>query len=266
MRGLSILLFFFPALLAEPALAQADGTADDEAIHGFVALGPGIVPDYDGADSYRIIPFAAATVRSGNLSLEIQGLRARADLIAAERFAAGPAINGRLSRNADEGPVDLLDDVDTAIEAGGFVGVRLGGDAHGQGRLSIDLTALADVSGTHDGFLASANIAYALIRNERFFFSLDGQTTYGSANYQRTYFGITPEESARSGLLAYRPGASLRDIGAGTSLGYQFDERWGLLGRLSYGYLVGDAADSPIVREEGSRHQGIAALALSYRF
>ncbi|WP_254798571.1 MipA/OmpV family protein [Sphingobium sp. AS12] len=40
----------------------------------------------------------------------------------------------------------------------------------------------------------------------------------------------------------------------------------GLLVRISYGNLLGDAADSPIVREEGSRHQGLAGLALSYSF
>jgi outer membrane protein len=263
MRRILFCLFLTLATLPGVARAQPE---DDGRIHGVIAVGPGIIPDYDGANSYRIIPFAVATVQRGGFSFELRGLGGRADLIPNDRIAVGPAFNIRLPRHHDGSAVDLLDHIDTAVEAGGFVGARLGGNGQGQGRVSIDLTALADVSGVHDGFVASLGIAYAAARAERFLLTLDAQATYGSAGYQRTYLGITPEESRRSGLAAYRPGASLHDVAAGATFGYQFNTRWGLLARVSYSYLVGDAADSPIVREEGSRHQGLAGLALSYRF
>lgn len=257
------LLLLISLALPGTAIAQS---ANDGRVHGVIAVGPGVFPDYDGADSYRVVPFVFATLRRGGSSIELRGLGGRADLIANDRIAAGPAFNVRLSRHNDSSAVDLLDPISTAMEVGGFVGARLGGDKLGQGQLSVDLTALADVSGAHDGFLASLAIAYTAVRAGRFSLTLDTQATYGGAGYQRTYFGVTPEESRRSGLAAYRPGASLRDVATGATLGYRFDPRWGLLVRVSYGYLLGDAADSPIVREEGSRHHRLAGLALSYSF
>lgn len=66
-------------------------------------------------------------------------------------------------------------------------------------------------------------------------------------------------------MPAYRPKGGLSDVGAGVTVGYQFSERWGVLGRLGADYYLGDAKDSPIVKD-GSKVQGIGGLALSYRF
>lgn len=257
------LLVTVQTVIASPAFAQS--TAGDWS--GFIAVGPGLVPDYDGADQYRVIPFAVGTLRMGDYTLELRGAQARLNLVTLPGIAAGPVVNIRLKRDDDAGGrVAMLNEIDTAVEAGAFVGLRYGGDANGEGELRLDLTALADVSDAHDGITVNAAVIYALLRRDRCSISVDAQANYGSAKYMRTYFGITPAEAARSGLAAYRPDRSLRDIGAGVTIGYQFNSRWGVLGRASYGYLVSDAADSPIVRDEGSRHQALLGLGLSYRF
>ncbi|MCW4461199.1 MipA/OmpV family protein [Sphingomonas sp. BT-65] len=257
-------------LLPAPALAQAaDETAppEEEGWSGFVAIGPALAPRFEGSDEYRLVPFAIGTVRNGGVSVDLRGSQLRADIVPADRLALGPLVNVRLGRDSDAGGrVGVLDEIDAAVELGGFVGIRLGGDRTGQGQLQLDLTAIADVSGTHDGVLVTGGVTYLALRTQRFSLALDTQATWGDGAYTRTYFGITPGEATRSGLAAYDPGASLRDAGAGVTIGYQFDRRWGLLGRLGWSYLLGDAADSPIVRDEGSRHQGVAGLALSYRF
>lgn len=261
---------FIPLLsvaLGAMAIASHAHADDGHRWSGEIAAGPSIIPDHDGADSYRIMPFAVATLRNGPYSLELQGLRARFDLAPFQGVAAGPVLNVRLPRDEDAGGrVALLDPIDTALELGGFVGLRFGGDARGQNQVRIDITALADVSDVHDGFLVATNLSYAAVRNQRLMLLFDAQGSFGSGRYMRRYFGVTPVEGARTGLFAYRPGASLRDVGAGATMGYRLNDRWGLLGRLSYAYLLGDAADSPIVRVEGSRHQAMGALALSYRF
>jgi len=46
-------------------------------------------------------------------------------------------------------------------------------------------------------------------------------------------------------------------------MNYQFDQNWGLSGRISIGRLQGDAADSPITEQ---RSQSSAALFATYRF
>jgi outer membrane scaffolding protein for murein synthesis (MipA/OmpV family) len=260
------------AFLASPTTAFAQTAAEEEAPDeegwsGFMAIGPGAAPRYDGADDYRLIPLVIGTVRNGDVSVDFQGSRLRVDIVSHDMIAAGPVANLRLGRDNDaKGQIALLDTIDTAVELGGFVGLRLGGNAAGQGQVQLDLTALADVSGAHDGVLVSASAAYVAVRSQSLSLSFDTSATWGDAKYTRTYFGVTDAEAARTTLDAYRPGAALRDLGAGATIGYQFNRRWGLIGRIGWSYLAGDAADSPIVRDEGSRHQAIGGLALSYRF
>lgn len=271
-----VLLPLLVALPVMPAPALAQVAAEAEAPtdrereggwSGFVAAGPAVASRFEGADQYRVLPFVIGTVRTRDIAIDVQGSRIRVDLVPGGTLALGPLVNVRLGRDEDVGGrVALLDTVDTAFELGGFAGLRLGGDARGQGQVQLDLSALADVSGTHDGVLVSASAAYAALRTQRFSLSLEAQASWGDGAYTRTYFGITPIEATRAGLDAYRPGASLRDAGAGATIGYQLDRRWGLIGRLGWTYLLGDAADSPIVRREGSRHQGVGGVALSYRF
>lgn len=248
-----------------PSLAAAQAAAPDGAPHGQVALGAGIAPEYDGADDVRAIPFVLADFRWQGITFEFRGLRGRADLAADPRLAIGPVIGARLDRRDRDGQVGFLPDIDTAIETGVFVGYRFGGNQLGEGSLQVDLTAVHDVSHTHNGLLATASASYAAVRRRHTFVSVDVQTTWASTDYTRTYFGVSAQDAARSGLRAYRPSSGIRDVGAGLSAGYFFGRHVGVVARAGANYLVGDIADSPVT-EQGSRWQPAAGIALSYRF
>ncbi|AHE52798.1 hypothetical protein NX02_05290 [Sphingomonas sanxanigenens DSM 19645 = NX02] len=248
-----------------PDAARAQQAAPDDAAHGMVAIGAGVVPDYDGASDVRPVPFALADIRWRGVSFEIRGLRARVDLASDARLAIGPVIGPRMSRKDVDGPVGLLPEIDMAVEAGGYVGYRFGGDEFGQGSVQMEVSLLHDISGTYDGLVATANASYAAIRRPDMMLSLDVQTSWANRDYTRTYFGVTSADAAVSGLAAYRPGSGFRDVGAGLTAGYWFDRHFGVIGRAGATYLVGDAADSPIT-DDGSRWQPTAGLALSYRF
>jgi MipA family protein len=250
---------------ALPGVATAQQIPSDGSPHGQIALGAGVAPDYDGSDEVRAIPFVLGDVRYRGVTFEFRGLRGRVDLASDPRFSIGPVVGARLNRNNVDGPAGALPDIDTAVEAGAFVGYRFGGDEFGQGSIQTELSVTHDVSGTHDGLLATASAGYAAIRNPDMFLSFDLQTTWANADYSRTYFGITPDAAAVSGLSAYRPGSGFRDVGAGLSAGYYFSRHFGVIGRVGANYLVGDAADSPVTRQ-GSRWQPLGGLTLSYRF
>lgn len=262
-------------LYANPALAQkVDGTTGKAAnasdLTGFIAVGPGAIPKFEGSDDYQIIPFAIADVQWKGVGLQIRGLGARANiagLLGDDHFQAGPAINFRPKRGHQDGGalVSRLDDVDAAVEVGGFVGYRFGGDRNGRGAISTDLELVADVNGSHGGWLATGQISYAAVRTKAFFLNADVSATYGSKNYTRTYFGVTAPQSVQSGRVPYTPDAGIRDIGAGLTAGYQFDRHWGVVARAGASVFVGDVKNSPIVAE-GSKTQAIMGLALSYRF
>jgi len=90
--------------------------------------------------------------------------------------------------------------------------------------------------------------------------SLFAFTTAANAKSQQTSFGVDPVQSIRSGYPVTSPDAGLRSAHAGVSFNYFFGGRWFLIGGVGVGHLLGDAADSPIVRER-TTVTGFASLA-----
>ncbi|MEN7538218.1 MipA/OmpV family protein [Aurantiacibacter flavus] len=253
-----------PGATVSTAQKRTDDSSDPS---GFIGLGGAIIPKYDGSESYKPSPFVIGNVEWKGLDLQFRGKSARLDVISSDAVQFGPVLVLRSGRDQPDGDgrVALLPGIDDAVEVGAFAGYRFGGDATGEGEVAITFTALKDVSDTHDGFLASAQISYAVLRGKGFTLDVDAETTYGDKKYTRTYFGVTPEQAEISGLDPYRPGAGLQDVSAGLTAGVHLSGRWGLIGRLGGSYYVGDAKDSPIV-DEGSKFQGMAALGLTFRF
>lgn len=262
---------FLSTMLACPFAAlsvgasQAQEAEADASPHGVIAIGPGVAPEFDGSKDVRVLPAVLADVHWRGVNLQIGGQGLRADIASDPRLAFGPVVSVRLPRDDAEGRVGLLREIDTAIEAGAFVGYRFGGDASGQGALQTDLSVVRDVSGAHEGLLATARASYAAVRTDKFSLSLDARTTWVNQDYARTYFGVTPAEAGASGLAAYRPGSGIRDVGVNVTAGYWFSQRFGIMGGIGANYLVGDIADSPIT-DEGRRWQPSGAIALAYRF
>ena len=275
----SACLIFFTAALAtvSPAFAQeTPGSTVTTAQKkesgysypsGFVGLGGAMAPKYDGSSRYKASPFVIGNIEWEGMDLQFRSTNARLDILDSTTFQFGPVVALRSGRDGGDGDgrVARLHGIDDAVEIGGFVGYRFGGDERGQGEIALNLTALHDVSDTHDGFRATAQISYAALRGESFSVDVDASTTYGDKDYTRTYFGVTPAEAGTSGLAAYQPGGGLQDVSVGITIGYRLSDRWGLIGRIGGSYYVGDVKDSPII-DEGSAFQGIVAFGPTFRF
>jgi MipA family protein len=269
------------ALASTPIFAQSGAEAPETNEtrgnwSGFIAVGGGIAPEFEGAGANTFIPYISADLKYRNVTLEFRGLGARLDILSAFGSGAiygGPAFEYKLQRDNKLGkvgdPVRSLDKIAAQAFGGGFIGVKLGGDENGQGQFRVETTGVA----SSKGFEATGLVSYALVRNESFFVDVDSSLTYANGKYMRTYFGVTPAEALRSGLLAYKPGSGLKDFGTGLTVGYNFSSRWGVVANGTYSYLTGDAGKSPIVKgrltgvkAEGSRSQFVGGLAISYRF
>jgi outer membrane scaffolding protein for murein synthesis (MipA/OmpV family) len=128
------------------------------------------------------------------------------------------------------------------------------------------LTVGQDVAGGHDGLIAeaTAGVAFPLCENLRS--SLEASASWVNGNYMETYFGISPKQSLKSGLSQFGAEAGFKDLGITLGLDYMFTGSIGIGGRVQYKRLLGDAADSPIVDDEGSADQIFSSLFLTYRF
>jgi outer membrane protein len=65
-------------------------------------------------------------------------------------------------------------------------------------------------------------------------------------SYMRSYHGVSAEAAAASGLPAYRPGAGLADLHAGTGLTWRLDPRWRVGAALNMAWQMGPVAASPL--------------------
>ncbi|UIY32111.1 MipA/OmpV family protein (plasmid) [Neorhizobium galegae] len=100
-------------------------------------------------------------------------------------------------------------------------------------------------------------------RYDRFILSAGASATIADDNHMESYFGVTSEQSARSGLSEYEAGAGLKRFDIEASVTYMATENWLIRGQAEVGFLTGDAADSPIVEDDV---QPSAMLMIGYKF
>ena len=175
-------------------------------------------------------------------------------------FSAGPAIIYRPERDdVDNDAVDDLDDVDDAIELGGFIGMNY------QGWLAR-ATLTQDVNDGHDGLVFNLLGGYRLPLAPAWSLTTTISTTYADEDYMDSYFTIDGGDAADSGLDEFDADSGFKDVGVGLRLAWGQDTGLGVTGIASFTRLLGDAEDSPVVDDEGDENQFFGGLALTYAF
>jgi outer membrane protein len=109
-------------------------------------------------------------------------------------------------------------------------------------------------------------VGYATRLSPRFDLGATATVGFADTGYAETYFAVTPEGAAASGLAQYEIGSGIKDVGLGLTARYSLSRRVSLVAIGSYRRLLGEFADSPIVAVEGSPNQLFGGLALGYAF
>jgi outer membrane scaffolding protein for murein synthesis (MipA/OmpV family) len=118
----------------------------------------------------------------------------------------------------------------------------------------------------HEGFVADLGLDLVQ-RFGAFTVSAGPRLSLGDDEFTRTYFGVTPVEAALNGeVTPYDPSGGITSVGVAASATYAWSEQWSTTAFVSYKHLVGDAADSPIVKQFGSENQVGVGLTISYSF
>lgn len=99
--------------------------------------------------------------------------------------------------------------------------------------------------------------------NPNLHLSSGAQVTVGGPRYMQTYFGVTPEQSARSGYPVFEPSTGLRDLTLYATLRAELAEDWVATGGVAWTRVLGDAARSPLTQRKG---YGSASAGLGWRF
>ena len=76
-------------------------------------------------------------------------------------------------------------------------------------------------------------------------------TSYASGQYMDAFFDVSAADAVASGLAPFSASAGFKDVGITGVIRYAFTDNWSASFIGNYTRLVGDAADSSIVRTGG---------------
>jgi len=239
---------------AQPALSQDD----EEPRRTRIALGVQIVPSYPGSDdlSFRPLVDVARARGTDPFQFEAPDESFGFPLIRFQQLTIGPALNFEGSRAAGDVGVDLPK-VGFTVEPGVFLQYDLSESVRLRSELRKGL-------GGHEGWVGNIGADFVARRGDDWLLSAGPRVTFADETYNSAYFSVAPDSA--SGLPAFSAGGGIQSVGA--TLGYvqQITKRWGVYSYAKYDRLVGDAADSPVVRIIGSPDQISGGLGLTYTF
>ncbi|WP_404333441.1 MipA/OmpV family protein [Sphingomonas sp. MMS12-HWE2-04] len=258
-------------LLAPHAFAQSDSAAVDSSASADqgeskpprryrVALGPQLTPRFPGSDDVRVTPLFDLSMTRGDEPFRFEAADESfgIPLIHLGGLKIGPAANFEGSRRRKETGL-AVDEVGTTVELGGMAEFWLGRGlrVHGEVRQGVN---------GHGGLISNLGFDYVARHGDKWLVSLGPRVALSDSKFQDAYFGVNAAAAARTGLATYDPDGGVHAVGASATALYQFTPRWGVYAYAKYDRLIGDAADSPIIRTIGSRNQLSGGGALTFTF
>lgn len=236
--------------LASPGLAD-DETVLDLTLAGGVAYGP----DYEGADDYELslVPYIELSAFDGLASISLDG--AEAFLPLGDDVAIGVGLSYDGGRDEDDNDaLDGLGDIDDSV-IGSISAIAVLGETQ------FGLTFSHSLGGDVEGYIIDLTLGHEIeVIEDRFKIELKVDVTWASQDHLDTYFGIDADQAEASGLDETDVDAGFKNAGVGITGNYYLTDWLGLGLGVEYQRLLGDAADSPIVADEGSPNQ-LSALA-----
>jgi len=228
---------------------------------GYGSLGLSLLPEYEGSNSYILMPYVEGRLNYNNYYARFEGGALRFNLLDSEQFHAGPLIGFRRGRGNVNSPVRLFKHLDDTETAGGFLEWEHVAKDPRSGE-TIAIMADNAVYGEKGGW---AIVTRATIRrpveflNPGFIVSLTGDVSWGSRSYMQKNFGVSPSDSLASGLPAYSAGDGFNRVGVALSADQFLSRHFSVGLRGYYGHLLGPAADSPVTADANQFFAGLVA-------
>ena len=255
--GIRVATFVFAVIM--PLAAFAELTNDS-------LLGPGLRsrPAYDGSDSQRteLVPvvrylgqpwFARSTqgVVEGGVRMEF-----------APGLHAGAQLTYESGRKTSES--DFLKSHNVAdIDRGASVGLHLEWD-HKFGPVPITLLARTRQHTDSDlGAQADLRLSAGVYHSGRVSAGVFTQATWANAKSAGAFYGITPQQSAATGLPVFGAGSGLVFASVGLLWSVDLSRDWIVVGSMETRRLQGNAAQSPLA-ERASNYYMSAGIAYHF--
>jgi outer membrane protein len=252
-------------LVAGPV--HADIGIGSDLMPNIIGIGVGSTSRYSGADESVTIgtPAFRYQFKDSQRYVDWFGPLGTANLIDSSQWQFGPALNVRGGRkDADDAAVEKLGEIDPTVEGGLFASHTWTGQGSIPYRLRLGATVLTDLGDRYSGTNTSLFASLWLPVSQTVLLGGGLTASLVSADFNRTYYGVSTSGSAASGLPTYKPDGGLRQWSAWQAVMVRLSPEWALGAGVFYQRLVNDAADSPIVRDHGDRNQWTFGLGIAY--
>ena len=220
-----------------------------------VGGGAMLQPKYEGSDEMEVspLPFVSATFFD-RLTIDPSGVELKVYELGPIKFDVKAGYEfGRKEKDAND--LRGMGDIDGGVTVGGGTTLSYG---------PVEFFASFDKTiGGSEGLLGTLGAEFTQPVNEKLILGARASATFADENHMNSYFGATSAQAARSGYKRYKPDAGVKNIDLSVSATYMFKENWVVRAEQEVGFLVGDAANSPLVKRE---IQPKSMLFLGYRF
>jgi outer membrane protein len=206
-------------------------------------------PEYTGSDEYEVI---------GEVSIDGYFSLSEQSTLFVNRSGFG--LNYQLSGHLNTGilgnvrtdqdrsnikHLDGLSNIDVAFEVGSYLSYQL------TDRLEISISGLFDVSDTHDGWVTNLNLSHeTMIPNTAITITTLAEIGYANKKYNNTYYGVKASTNSIPDQSSFVLGSGFNSTTLGTVFSYASSETTALIGSISATQIIGDAKDSPIIKED----------------
>ncbi|MFA7061374.1 MAG: MipA/OmpV family protein [Pedobacter sp.] len=245
------LVFSFSA----PAMVQAEDNEKKVKNNWDVSLGLGIgvAPVYEGSKHYLPSPIPMLAISWRNtVSLGIDGLSLYHK---SGGFRYGAALTYDPGRQEDGKNIFGMSSGDHRLEGLGDIKATFGVkafasyDVHPFQHIPLvvlDASVTKLLGSSNDGVLVQGGLAMPFQLGQNWRLTPKVSTTWANNQYMEDYFGVTPEQAARSRFSVYKAKVGMKDASIGLNVKYSITKNWFVTGDGRVKKLLSDAASSPI--------------------
>jgi outer membrane scaffolding protein for murein synthesis (MipA/OmpV family) len=223
-----------------------------------------IAPEYAGAGKNRfaLVPTISYRNSNGFFAGSGQGLGYQTKV---DQFLLSAALAYRSGRNDDSGSGlrrgsdDLrgMGDIPDAFTA------RLQGSYLFDGGVKLGLKSELALNHRETGNTWGLDLSVPLFSSKTDQFGLNLSTTYGDRKYNQSNFGVSSQQSLGSGYRTFNADAGFNNVSTSLSWRHTIDKNWSIATQAGITQVVGNAADSPIVKKKTN---GLLATSINYSF
>ena len=204
-------------------------------------------PRYDGAADYRVLFGPSIDIRYRDSFFASTGEGLGWNALRGQNWRAGIAMSYNLGRREKDDSQNLsgMGRIDWAPEAKLFAEYAVSKAFP----LVFRVDARRSLGGS-DGWIGDIGLYLPMPgSSETFFWFAGPNVTLADSRYMQTWFGVSPQQAARTGYRAFNAGAGVQSVSFGVSAVWFLDKHWFLTADTVARQLVGDARNSPLTRK-----------------